>query len=63
MIRVRKPEAPAVLNERGLPATLALCEEYDHSPEVYQRPLFFDRDIYAHTAVVEALAAGQHRKC
>jgi hypothetical protein len=63
---IKSPEPPAVLLERGVPATARLCEEYDRAPADYQsgtKRLVISDAIYAHRSVVDALISVQHRKC
>jgi len=67
MIRVVKPAIPAVLRTRGKKATRKLRDDYDASPDEFNRgtKLFnkFNSSIYAHSDVKESLLAAQHGKC
>lgn len=59
MIRIRKPAAgPVILQERGGSLTVVCCQavENDAVPE-------FDRTVYGHTSVKQALVETQHGKC
>lgn len=65
MIRINKPNAPAVLPTRGPQATRELCDAFDAEPDRYRRGELhfpFD-DLYRHETVKAALLAAQHGKC
>jgi uncharacterized protein (TIGR02646 family) len=60
VIRVVKPEQPpAILLERGRAKQI----EHEQAFEVGQHRFEFDRAIYAHASVSEALQAAQYHKC
>ena len=67
MIRIRKPaQPPEVLESRGLTARLLLQETFDAASETYRTGLAhltFDREVYSHDSVKEALARAQYGKC
>ncbi len=65
MIRIIKPETPAVLSDKGATATKADCGLYDSSlPHRDGSKAFrFKSNLYAHDSVKGALLAAQHGKC
>jgi uncharacterized protein (TIGR02646 family) len=66
VIRIRKGDPPAVLRGRGARATERLRADYDAAPAEYgsgARRFRFDRGLYAHPSVKQALCAAQHGKC
>ena len=67
MIRITRPsEVPGVLLEKGDKETQSMCQEYDDNHGDYrsgERKFEFDRKIYAHQSVKEALETAQHKKC
>jgi uncharacterized protein (TIGR02646 family) len=67
VIQVNKPKRrPAILRERGMVAAKAMWKAFDASPEDYARgakTFEFDRGIYGHSSVKDALRKAQHDKC
>lgn len=64
MIRIHKPPAPAILRDEGQREARRLCAAYEADPGPFLRgEVTFDRDIYAHATVKEALLDAQHGKC
>lgn len=67
MIRIARPEgAPAVLDNAGEAETQRNCELYDANTQAYRSgavKFSFERRIYAHTTVKDALLRAQHKKC
>ena len=67
MIRIERPqEAPEILQTTGTRKTRENCESYDCHPNDYRDSsgnLGFDRGIYGHGSVKEALLESQYRKC
>ena len=67
MIRVERPaQAPEILLDDGQDESNQNRERYDEDAERYRAgttTFDFDRDIYAHPSVKNALLAAQHRKC
>ncbi len=67
MIAVERPaQAPAVLLGAGRDETNLNCEAYDADEDAYRagsNRFDFNRNIYAHGSVKEALLLAQHHKC
>ena len=67
MIRVRRPlQGPAVLLDAGRDETNLNREAYDSDEEAYRagsKKFDFNRNIYAHESVKNALLLAQHGKC
>lgn len=67
MIRIMRPEqAPDVLLNAGEQETRLNCENYDLNSAAYRcekKPFEFQRNIYAHKTVKNALLRAQHKKC
>lgn len=67
MIHVQKPVAvPVILTTKGAAETARLCAEYDAHRDDYRsgaRTFEFDRALYGHPEVKEALCQAQHGKC
>lgn len=66
MIRVAKGAAPPHLVAAGMPATAALRNEYDATPNDFRagtRKLIFKPAIFGHPTVRQKLAQAQHGKC
>lgn len=59
MIRISRPNEPDILLDRGATAAQELCAAFDSG---FELPAF-DRSIYAHPTVKEALRQAQHGKC
>ena len=60
MIRIIKPsQAPAILNGRGAQECQILCDAYESGVTEFE----FDREIYGHKTVKDALILTQHDKC
>jgi uncharacterized protein (TIGR02646 family) len=66
VIRIKSPQAPSILKNRGANETQRLCNLYDASPVDYQdgsKKLDFDSSLYAAKSVKNALLKAQHDKC
>ena len=67
MIRVERPvQAPVVLRGAGRDETNLNCEAYDSDEDAYRsgsNKFNFNRGIYAHESVKDALLLAQHDKC
>jgi uncharacterized protein (TIGR02646 family) len=67
VIRIHKPAAPpAILAGKGNTAADQYRETYEEDPAAYDggaKTFSFDRDIYGHDTVKEALIQAQHGKC
>jgi uncharacterized protein (TIGR02646 family) len=67
VIRIYRPsQAPKILKNRGVKATIQLCEQVDASRHARGRKaieLKFDRTIYGSKSVKNALLKAQHDKC
>ena len=67
MIRIeRPPEPPTILQESGKRETNKNCKIYDCHPENFRdgsAKFEFDKDIYGHISVKNALSCAQHGKC
>jgi uncharacterized protein (TIGR02646 family) len=60
VIRVhRPPEPPPILGERGGPLTAACCRAADAGADI----ISFDKAVYGHKTVKQALITAQHKKC
>jgi uncharacterized protein (TIGR02646 family) len=66
MIRIRKGEAPEVLRTRGVNRRWRHSVRYARDPKAFRsgaKTFDFDRGVYAHPSVKEALITAQHGKC
>lgn len=67
MIRIQKPAVtPEKLAQDGKKKRRSHCSSYARNPAVYQlgeKIFSFDRTIYAHPSVKQALIEAQHGKC
>ena len=66
MIKITKSSAPSVLQSRGADKRAKHCADYDLAPADYAagtQTFSFAPEIYAHSAVKEALINAQHGKC
>lgn len=67
MIRIQKSKVPPEkLAQDGKKRRRSHCSSYSRNPTVYQsgeRTFSFDRTIYTHTSVKQALIEAQHSKC
>lgn len=67
MIRIHKPAAPpAVLTGKGTAANDQNRGAYEANPRIYDNgsaTFSFDRNLYGHDMVKDALTQAQHRKC
>ena len=66
MIKISKPPAPDVLQERGQAKRAKHCADYDRDPAEYNagtKTFAFDPALYGDPAVKQALVAAQHGKC
>jgi uncharacterized protein (TIGR02646 family) len=66
MIRISKPDAPAILKKRGSLATQSLCDEFDSASDDYlrgEKTFEFDSTLYGAKSVKTALRTAQHDKC
>jgi len=66
VIKISKPPAPDVLQERGQRKRAKHCADYDLSPADYDagtKTFAFDAALYGDPAVKQALIAAQHGKC
>lgn len=60
MIRIKKPsEAPAILTGKGEEQRQAMCDDYENGVREFK----FDKKIYGHKTVKDALILAQHDKC
>jgi len=67
VIRIHKPmQVPEKLIKDGKNKRRSHCIIYSRNPVAYQsgaKPFSFDRSIYAHKSVKQALMDAQHKKC
>lgn len=66
MIRIVKPDAPAILEDRGKRAAEILCRAFEESRDDYlagRKKFDFDAKIYAAPTVKRTLLRAQHDKC
>ena len=67
MIRIHKPKTPPEkLATDGKQKRRSHCISYSHNPSAYEtgaKKFEFDRNIYAHKTVKQALMDAQHQKC
>lgn len=66
MIRIIKPAAPPILEDRARRATDGLCRSFEESRHAYQagkKKFDFDAKLYAAPSVKRALLRAQHDKC
>ena len=67
MIRIHKPKTPPErLTVDGKKKRRSHCTSYSRNPSVYEtgiKKFEFDKSIYAHKTVKQALIQAQHKKC
>lgn len=64
MIRIRKPDAPAILvNQSQTAQGQTACAEMCAAHKLGGREFDFDKEIYGHKTVKQALRDAQHDKC